>query len=463
MGYKQSDASMMMATQIAYLNFDGKKDHSAGEVVDKILSMYTSIDSAGNRVVDSNANSFEQKQAEVAINIEKLSNETNGVEGWQNWHVVDVCNDQQKTGYYGMLIDTGNGDAIIGCRGSESYDEQQVLNDWVVADVGLLDNKLTEQQSVAQKYMEQLYYKYGDKYDSFSLSGHSLGGNLAEHMAVTAPAEMRDKIDHAINFDGPGFSQEYIDSHKDAIAKSGDLIDHYQWSWVSSLLISLPGVKDHIIKAHDEEGKGYLMGMLYRHDTHNVEYNEDGNVMVGDESDISKILGPISRYLEHTGEGRIEDLINAYLMKSPVPGLRKVIGTLYAIKLLRVVCPKIEETLKAVGNKLADLYYDYIASNASSHYQVKPSKVLVSGAELQNEIKKLKAISEEIGTIRKDLKYWSTAGAYYRSRLLLIKGGIDANLYMLCKLYSQLGPIMEKYDHADMVVEEKFALLSNEA
>ena len=331
MGYVYSDSEMMMATQIAYLDFDNSQNRSVGDVVNEIIMKYGMLDSSGNPVYgddgnimlkDTYANAGNSKvltkQLQVVSNIKKLGDGTNGLSGWEDWKVVDVCNDQTDTGYYGMLIDTGDGNAIIGCRGSESYNLQQIINDWVVADVGLLNNDLTTQQARSEKYMEELWYQYGDKYDSFSVTGHSLGGNLAEHMTITAPAAMRSRIDHAVSFDGPGFSKEYIDAHREDIAKASDRISRYQWSWVASLLLPLPGVKDTIIKAHDDENvfvsftdshmnpggellsviMSRIKAMFFRHDTHNVEFDENGSVMAGDESALAAVLGPVSIYIE---------------------------------------------------------------------------------------------------------------------------------------------------------------------
>ena len=66
---------------------------------------------------------------------------------------------------------------MIANRGSESYDLEQLFKDWIVADIGLLNHALTTQQARATIYMQELWEKYGDQYDSFSVTGHSLGGN----------------------------------------------------------------------------------------------------------------------------------------------------------------------------------------------------------------------------------------------------------------------------------------------
>lgn len=463
MGYVYSDSEMMMATQIAYLNFDGNQDIPVGQIVNSIIQKYGKFDNNGNPVYgdDGNivlndayandANSKElTKQLQVVSNIKKLGDETSGLTGWENWKVVDVCNDQNDTGYYGMLIDTGDGNAIIGCRGSESYNGQQVVKDWIVADVGLLNSELTTQQERSQKYMEELWYKYGDKYDSFSVTGHSLGGNLAEHMTITAPIGMREKIDHTISFDGPGYSQEYLDAHKDEIAKVTEQMSHYQWSWVSSLLLPLPGVQDTIIAAHDEENKSILMAMLFRHDTHNVEFDENGNVMPGSESGLAAVLGPISKYIEH-----LDDMDwYEYIRLLPYPELLMFVrGAQFILN----AAQKIYEVGTAINEKLKDLYYNYIATQVSGEIEIDLDKVSQYTQELNGKIKLLQNERDEIDSIRGNLRYWSAAGAYYRSRLMMIRNGLDIDIFHMQKMVKHLSKCVNSYASIDRKVASSFA------
>lgn len=463
MGYVYSDSEMMMATQIAYLNFDGNQDIPVGQIVNSIIQKYGKFDNNGNPVYgdDGNivlsdayandANSKElTKQLQVVSNIKKLGDETSGLTGWENWKVVDVCNDQNDTGYYGMLIDTGDGNAIIGCRGSESYNGQQVVKDWIVADVGLLNSELTTQQERSQKYMEELWYKYGDKYDSFSVTGHSLGGNLAEHMTITAPIGMREKIDHTISFDGPGYSQEYLDAHKDEIAKVTEQMSHYQWSWVSSLLLPLPGVQDTIIAAHDEENKSILMAMLFRHDTHNVEFDENGNVMPGSESGLAAVLGPISKYIEH-----LDDMDwYEYIRLLPYPELLMFVR---GAQLILNAAKKIYEVGTAINEKLMDLYYNYIATQVSGEIEIDLDKVSQYTQELNGKIKLLQNERDEIDSIRGNLRYWSAAGAYYRSRLMMIRNGLDIDIFHMQKMVKHLSKCVNSYASIDRKVASSFA------
>ena len=136
-------------------------------------------------------------------------------------------------------------------------------------------------------------------------------------------------------------------------------------------------------------------------------------------------------------------------------------GTVYGIKSVRKIYPKLQEFWETAKNKINDLCYDYIMPDVAESYKVTPQKVLDYGTELETSVKKLKKINEEIASIRRNLQYWSVAGAYYRSRLIILKSAIANNIMALENLHEVLEPCMEKYESADVKVQEKFSLIEN--
>ena len=75
----------------------------------------------------------------------------------KEWKIVDVYNDNENdgSGFYGCVIDTGDG-LIVSFRGSESItDINHVKSDWVGADLALLKTTLTKQQEEAEKFLKQ--------------------------------------------------------------------------------------------------------------------------------------------------------------------------------------------------------------------------------------------------------------------------------------------------------------------
>ena len=64
-------------------------------------------------------------------------------------------------------------------------------------------------QIEAKKYFDAIAKKYKGK---FILGGHSKGGNLSIYAAVKASSKNRSRIIKSINYDGPGFSSDFIKS-----------------------------------------------------------------------------------------------------------------------------------------------------------------------------------------------------------------------------------------------------------
>ncbi len=445
MSYTYKDSAMMIATQVAYLDFDGSTTN-VGDAVDSILATYGVQNSNGTWSPKPNLSAADRAQFDTANNILTLTNQTGGTDEWRDWNIVDVCNDQNDSGYYGLLIDTGDGNAIIGCRGSESTDLLTGIRDWGEADVGLLDSELTHQQEVAEAYMEELWRKYGDEYDSFSLTGHSLGGNLATHMTITAPEEMRDKIEHCISYDGPGFSEEYIAEHREQIERAKDKLDHYIWSWVGGLLNDLPGVENVIIDAHDDPNGEGIEAMLWRHATYNVEFDENGNIKPGDESILSKILGPLTRWL---------DSVDPEALKEDYPMLALIVT---GVKLVATVLNKfhdIKDKCVELGKKV---YYNYIAPQVSGDYEINMMAVSNMASEIAAVESRLQAISEDIESLRRNLKYTSSTGAYYRSNLYILRTGLESDLRKLKKMGEVANKAVSRYSSVDNQVASSFSV-----
>ena len=392
-----SDAEMLLAAQISYMNIE--PGQNVAKAIEATLRDYE----------NSRFWSEEWWQYQWALSAKKIIDD-NRLESYTDWTIADVCNHENGSGYYGCLIDMGDGNAIIGCRGSEQYDWGQVGRDWGVADLGLLNSSLTTQQADATEYMRYIYENFGDKYGNFSITGHSLGGNLAEHCAVTAPEGMRDKIDHVINYDGPGYSDEYIEAHLDDIARVSDKIDHYQHSWVGSFLNPLPGVGRQVINAQDDPRLPGILGSFLRHDASNIRM-VGGYVQPGEEDNLQNFFGPLSRFLDEEGP---EVFLVVPGLLSPGLGL-----TLYSIsKTNQIVSGLVEGVIRN--------YYDkYYAHQVSGEFEVNLSSLQVFPDELESVAGRSEDIADDIRTIVSSLKYHSISGAYYKNKLRRIARNIE--------------------------------------
>jgi len=163
----------------------------------------------------------------------------------QGWKVIDVRNEESVNGLYAIMIETAPGEAIIAFRGSESVNVEQIVKDWVQADMTIMNGDMTAQELAACRYLD--YIGNNDalkKYQDIAITGHSLGGDLALVSTIyTATDEcktdMSSRIKQSVSMDGPGHPQEFLDKYEDAINEMQGVMTHYQWSLVGSILKSV--------------------------------------------------------------------------------------------------------------------------------------------------------------------------------------------------------------------------------
>lgn len=442
-----TDAEMMMATQIAYLNSNGR-NRNVGDMVDSVLSQYGTYDrNTGTYVMKEGVSGMQKAQFETAQNILNLS-EQNNVTSWRNWTVVDSCNRENTSGFYGCLIDTGDGNAIVGCRGSESYDVYQGVMDWGAADVGRLNNPETFQQADATAYMQKLYEEYGDRYDKFGFTGHSLGGSLATHSAITAPEGMQDKIDRVVSYDGPGFSNEYLEKNREKIERIRDKIQHYEYSWVGSLLNQPDGIDNRVIQATDDKyEKGVLTPQLWRHATYNVIFDKDGNVIDGDRGVLQRLVGPMSIIFENSPI--FLQLIYADQFVSSVL-------MAYIISVGEQVGKKMEELVKEIAEKANELYNSYLSLSVSGDYEIHPGEISHLTNDLNEVQKRMKRIAEEVDSIKRTLPYDSGSAVLFKARLGWTANALESQGEKAGKIAKTVDRGLVKYHNGDRLTAELF-------
>jgi len=409
-----SDIRMLIATQVAYLN--GDEDMRVGELVDRIISNY------GGR---SNLSKQQQAQLDTAQYIQAKIKENNLYE-CNHWVIKSVSDDSSGSGFYGCLIDTNDGEAILGFRGSESYDMNQTVKDWGQADLGLLNNEsTTQQQRSAEAYTRYINKRFGDQYENFSFTGHSLGGNLAEHATITAPEGM--PVNRCLSLDGPGYSDEYIKTYQDAIAARGKYVDHYQYSWVGTLLNPLPGTKYQTIDAHNDAEHIWPFSYFWRHDTKNIDFDENGNARPGSRDSLSLAAGPFSRGIENGPP--------AWLwVVSPQLALLMTISQ-NGVEMLSEMAEQaqnlltsIQTTIQSIRNAVGNWFRSMFGVALTGEFELNTGYVNAVGEGLNSTARQFRNISDEIYDISRRLRYNSITGSYYKSRLRSIssKVGRDA-------------------------------------
>lgn len=296
-----SDEELFIAAQIAYYDISKKdvanlKNHGKEPTLQEILT-------SKPKIVEKLHSDLEKaKNAESPVAISKAQGDldlykrlVSPKSEYSKWKIVDVKDDNDTTGFYGLLIETSPENAIVGYRGSES-EGNQFEKDWVQTDFKMLNESVgVEQQKVAAEYMNYIYKNF--PYDQYATAGHSLGGNISFYAAITAPPEMRAKIIQALNGDGPGFANEFLTNPKyaDAIKEMATRMNHYQWSLVGAILNPVPGSNYMSLKTKDNVyGKYDLASLTGKHSMTFVDIDVNGRVIKGDMDKFAASIGKLT-------------------------------------------------------------------------------------------------------------------------------------------------------------------------
>ncbi|WP_033168226.1 Mbeg1-like protein [Clostridium sp. KNHs205] len=293
MGY--TDKELRDATQIAYMDLnEGYKEL----VRLRVKPPYTIKQIINNTINLKKRAQLENKIKEGDISIDLDS-----------WKITQIHDTNKDNGFYGCIIETSENEAIVAFRGSESTTDAQFEYDWINADIGLLNNNRTPQQAEVDVFLSAIKDNgYLDKYTYVASTGHSLGGNLSDYFTIKAANDFSDKIKQSVNFDGPGFSKEFLEDNKKEINVMSEIMKHYQWSAVGNLLFPVPGVEfvttdiknysDTSTYLQNDFDKEYLYNLICRHDTRSLKYDEHGNLVNGKMDNLAWFMGKISKLID---------------------------------------------------------------------------------------------------------------------------------------------------------------------
>ena len=287
-----TDKEQLYAAKLAYFNVDEKDyqklvDNNSGQPptmqqwVDHNYKEYACVAMGVDpKEVDDNIDIEEFIESQnLSINQQETINMLNAVKGGEvlkDWKLLDARNENKTTGFVGYLLETDTGEAVVGFRGSE-FSEGQILADWVGANAALPFIATTKQKSSAENYMKYIYENYGSEYESFYTVGHSLGGNLSFHAALTGERIYGDKLKGAYNLDGPGFTKEDYKLHGEEIKKLSEngVLNHYAWTLVGTLFHDEDKFTQFIDAEHWDVLHGHVLESLSRN------LDDDGNFKAG--------------------------------------------------------------------------------------------------------------------------------------------------------------------------------------
>lgn len=315
-----TEKELKEATQIAYLSFltDAKSNLKADGITGsfplrELIRSSFNVQGALKAALEDGI-SEKDITTKILVQYSDLKDSDKAIiedfsEDMLDWKVVDIQDKNSLTGFYACCIETSDKDAIIAFRGSENMKKySNMVNDWMRADFGLLNSRSTRQHEESEQYGEYLLEKgLLDKYDSLAITGHSLGGNLATHFTISSATEEKkelfDKIKQSINFDGPGFSDEYLDEHNEKIKKSAHKLTHLKWSAVGTLLFDVPGEHSEFLgineDLYDDDIKEKIKyKLITRHSTKSLLFDENGTAKRGKQDFVSKGLSAFSKTVD---------------------------------------------------------------------------------------------------------------------------------------------------------------------
>lgn len=310
-----TDKQMKDATQLAYMKcFSDAEKRLINSGKQRPFTVRELIEASFSKK-DARLKAMEFGDVPDALNFKELLKYSNLSEGdierisllndeCLDWKVVDIHDKNDVNGFYGCVLETKDSEAIIAFRGSES-DGNNLINDWLLADLGLLNSTKTNQQAETERYADELLEKgIIDKYDFIATTGHSLGGNLATHLnvisAVKGREKLYEKLKQVVNMDGPGMSHDYLQEYANEIARTSHKLTHYKWSAIGDLLFSVPGEEVEFLDS-DESILGDMNSLkkaFWRHDTRTIDFTEEGEAKRGKKDKLSNVLGPVYRLVD---------------------------------------------------------------------------------------------------------------------------------------------------------------------
>jgi len=128
---------LIWATQLAYCNFD--TDMAENEkTVQEILATEKDSIFYDSKLNDPAAGDTLTMREDT----KKFLEDIKGDNICQGWKIIDVRNEESVNGLYAIMIETTPEQAIIAFRGSESVNVEQIVKDWVQADMTIMNGIL---------------------------------------------------------------------------------------------------------------------------------------------------------------------------------------------------------------------------------------------------------------------------------------------------------------------------------
>lgn len=240
-----NEVDMMVIAGLAYMYIEdppgGKRNYRSDGTAIAPYSLKDMLEDKNVR------QSLEKTVGKEAVNdfVNKL--------GDQEYHIVKSVSDEHGSGFAAVAIEgPDKGTVTVAARGTEGFSFDYDSARDVETDIQLGFSREADQQRQMSEFMTGL-----DDYDSVYLSGHSLGGNLAVHGAVTF--DNPEKIKGVYTYNAPGQNAAYITTNYSEITDVADKITNYQTDGDVVSDINFPIGHVQSVKMNDKDTNSHLL------------------------------------------------------------------------------------------------------------------------------------------------------------------------------------------------------------
>ena len=174
----------------------------------------------------------------------------------KEWYVVEILDrtddgdSKEKSGFYGIAfgkktIDGSYKEVVIAYRGSQLFPIKEAYRDFVETDLKIGLGKKPKQFDEGLELYKSVIEKFS--YEEVRITGHSLGGGIAQYVAVMAETATgnRSFVPKTVTFNGVGILVDGMFRVEDFIdfGKSFDLVKNWghenKWDKISKVLHSV--------------------------------------------------------------------------------------------------------------------------------------------------------------------------------------------------------------------------------
>ena len=195
-----NDIDAVILCQILYLNFDGFFKDSGFKDFTKISELAERFINADDFKTRSDTGVLINKQTVDLLKAAGKSKRFSEIKAAGYISVLDLSMEEQFSAITYIIKNKTN---FVAYRGTDDN-----IVGWK-EDFNLAIHDIVPSQKDAQEYLKRAARNLNGV---FYIGGHSKGGNLAVYAAAASPSGIQKRIQTIYNFDGPGFTEDKINS-----------------------------------------------------------------------------------------------------------------------------------------------------------------------------------------------------------------------------------------------------------